>query len=483
MRNILVLIFILIPLNILAQESIGFTDSTDFKYLIDYRLPDWGYSNFYISSGNLNVSNRISSTDRNISFNNGSSPINSETKQQSFNSIVSVSPTFEIFRESEDFQYSASSQLRILSNLSNRKDMDKDLTNASEIDDLAKDRSNRMGYNLFFSARKYLSEDIFLQGGLSSDFEYRFSKSSREINNTETRNVKDLDRELYFSPTIGIGFGRLRNVTPVIRALRANERYKALGNPSLNNDDLIYAAEHFTRFNGYQQGYDRPLKYFWEDLNTGIDGKLDALDTYDMFYLNDVFNENLGTRLEGYRVSLNAGFSANNSMDRREDELNNFSDRNTTVTRNTIINVTAEWYKNLTLDHQISANLITDMYLPMEKRFSYDWNYSNNIIFGWLWVLNDRFMLNNSASNIFLTQKVKELDQRDRNRFNTNFNSSLTYFIENSLALTANLNIRNNYQHRFKTLNPSIDDYSETNSFWDFSLSAGIRYYFNRNLF
>lgn len=101
--RILFLAFTLLQVSSLGlkgQESIGFSDSSNFQQLIDYRLPSWGYSQFSINSGGLNVSGQKT----NRSNTQGRYDINRETQDQTSSSLserFSISPSYFRYEESE----------------------------------------------------------------------------------------------------------------------------------------------------------------------------------------------------------------------------------------------------------------------------------------------------------------------------------------------------------------------------------------------
>ena len=65
MKFFLAFLFIFLPVIVYSQESIGFEDEAGFQKLIDYWLPSRGYKNFYLSSGNIQYTNR---TQTSLSF-------------------------------------------------------------------------------------------------------------------------------------------------------------------------------------------------------------------------------------------------------------------------------------------------------------------------------------------------------------------------------------------------------------------------------
>ncbi|MDX1637139.1 MAG: hypothetical protein R3281_04155 [Balneolaceae bacterium] len=109
--------------------------------------------------------------------------------------------------------------------------------------------------------RQYQTNDLFLLGGGNAQLEY-FRNHTRETANDLIFDEQTMIyREIAVSPQIGIGYGRVRNVTPVIRAVRLDERLSVIEpGTRLNRENLLNAAEHFIKYPGYLARYDWPKK-------------------------------------------------------------------------------------------------------------------------------------------------------------------------------------------------------------------------------
>ncbi|XWN36333.1 MAG: hypothetical protein ROO71_10260 [Balneola sp.] len=454
-----------------AQESIGYSESTDFQYLIDYRLPDWGYSNFYISSANFNSSGsyRFIDQDSNNFF-----PGTAETDQTNYSTGLSISPRYELYKESELRTFS----LNMFSSLStNFSSFDEEETfGGSENEENSNTNSQAFQYSLSFFNDYYFSENAFLITNLFSNVRFSRFKGESERNGQPVNEQTIKQRDVNFQPSVGIGFGRIRNVTPILRSIRLNERYKELGNTSLSRSEILNTAETFTKVQGYQRTRDRFLKDFWGDVNTDVNGKLDQLNAFDLFYLNDVFSENLGSRFEGYRASLSAEYFYFNQL-RNDERINDVTNRDLSISRQVHLNFEFDWFKNLNLYHQLNINVGNNLILPLEQENGEDWINQADINAEWLWVFADRFQLTTSILNRIIDLKSKDSRFQDFDQYLSRLGTNLFYFIENRMVLNAGVSLHyQQFSREFETSN--FDDKR-----FQWSINAGIKYYFNRNLY
>lgn len=462
-------IILLSSISLSAQESIGYTNPDDLKYLLDYQLPDWGYNNFYISSGSLGANGSYRFSDQ-----TNSNPVfsNSETDLSNHRFNLGITPSYELYRESEARTFSINTYSGLSTIFSNSN---LDATNSSDQNSLI--NYNSFNYLLSVANNYYVSNNSFLINDLYSEIE--FTKQNRKIEVNGSTNTEDdiINRNIVLMPRIGFGIGRIRNVTPIIRAIRVNERYKELGNNSLSRNEILSTADNFTRVQGYQRTKERFQKTFWGDVNSGVNGKLDQLAAFDIFYLNDVFSENLGSRFEGYEAYVSVDYFYSNQLSKVNDQFNNVETRNFSISRATHVNLNYDWFKNLDLYNQISIQAENKLILPLERDDPIDWSNEITIDAKWLWNFADRFQLNSSFENSFRSINDKN-ETFDNNRiFTSQLRTNFYYFIENKVALNAGVSIvHRNSNVDVTTLNTSIKEFQ-----W--GLNAGISYYFNRNLY
>ncbi|MEQ9090275.1 MAG: hypothetical protein RIE52_04250 [Balneola sp.] len=454
-----------------AQESVGFSDSTDFQYLIDYQLPDWGYSNFYISSAGFNSNGTHSFVDQ-----ESDNPLNrAETDRANFNTNVGFFPRYELYRESELRTFSLDVISGISTNFSKSKQEDISGSNTNESEGNFNGQSVQSRVSL--AHNYYTSENVFFITNLFADIRYRRDNSESEIDGIVVNEETSIGRSLNFTPTLGIGFGRIRNVTPIIRAIRFNERYKALGSNSFSGDEIQNTADTFTRIQGYQSTTDRFQKYFWEDINNGLNGKLDQIGAFDMFYLNDVFDENLGSRFEGYEAAFSVDYIYSNRLTKQDDQLNNTEPRIFSLNRQANLNFNIDWFKNIDLYNQLSIRGYNSLMLPLEESDTEEWTNQTDIIAEWLWIFADRFTLDTNLQTRYSTRKLKQNTEDKFGVLSSALRTNLFYFIENKMAINAGVSLA------YNGVNREFSDVKFTDRRFLWSVNAGVKYYFNRNLY
>lgn len=435
-----------------AQQSIGFSNPRGIQQLLNYRLPSWGYSKLVLdfnSGGQINDYSDKASTPQ-------------EAHRQRFN--FEADPSYDLYKESEKQILALNSMARFIYSHDKRG-------NQLAADDKLSSTIHS-SISLRGDMREYVHSKIFLLLSEQADFNYTYH--AVETND----NLYHYDRHFKSTTELGLGFGRVRNVTPVVRAIRLNERYKAINDSKrLTPREIRLAADQFTRYQGYKRRYDRPEKYFWHGMDRAVNNKIGALSSFDLFYLTDVLDETLGSRLEGWDVTAGGSFGFISSMVRDESTI--------TTTNRSLDNVRlpgafagARWYKNISLRHQLSVTLDarrTYMIDSNDKKWGTDITAS----FMWLWNVADRYLLKTRLMNYSSFDKFENNFLRDRIGWQNNavLSSNIIYFIENKVALDAGLSYQLTYQ------GDSIDNFEFEQRTSSLVFNAGIRYYFSRNLY
>lgn len=440
MRKLLLglLVLLYLPLQSIAQESVGFSDPNNIQPLLDYTLPEWGFTNFYLDfslDGNVNRTH-IQRADAN-STEGGLS--------------LQLAPVYNRFYESESRQ----------SRYSFRSSVDYSLDASNDYGNNVEDETNynfQLSTNL--SEKIYKNEsDVFLTASLRGNFqqaktEYESSQTNSFLGNWP------FARQLETAATIGVGFGRLRNVNPSIRSLRLGERLNALNNgQSMTNQDYFSAADHFTQYSGYQSRYDRPQKYFWGDMDDMISPNLSALNPFDLLYLTDSTVEAIGTRKEGWEVQVSG------TLDYSTRYTKNISvTMENELSQETIFQprISGSWWKNLSLKHQIAFSGQLQSFIWLNS--NHNSTYVGDIQAQWLYTITDRIL---STTNLALLHRFSG------NSGLISLNSGIDYFVENRFSIFTDI---------FMAHRPLFLNDGDSRSL-DLFVNAGLRYYFKRELF
>ena len=448
----------LFALDVRAQEKVGFSNPGNIDPIIEYRLPDWGYDNFFLDFSLDGIYLRNDASAETFDY---------DEKMREIATLVN--PNYQLYRESEQRII----ELNTSANLQYRN-------SERELDDGTFDRKRHAEQvQVSVSLREYLRPKWFVLGSQAT----RLSHSNSSLEQTDSES-DDLQRNIFSSSTLGIGYGRVRNVNPVIRALRLKERYGVLSNgQSLNSAHVKKAAEVFTKYDGYQSRYDRPEKYFWEAMDQALNGAVSGMQPFDLFYLSDVLNENIGQRFEGWDITAGGSFDYRNYLSRSdEDNDSNGSSfsRSLTISKYALAFIRGRWYKNLSLRHQISFQSELNRSYRLSDQSVLDRTSNATVSAAWLWNITDRLLVNTQISNSYYHYHVKDdieaggqTDKPWRNLFSVD--SKLTYFIENRLAINAGMQYERSSGDDFSFL---LDQDDRVLQF-----SAGLNYYFSRNLY
>ncbi len=454
---------LLFPIStLLGQTSVGFSNSDDTKPILDYRLPDWGYSNLMLNvdlTGSNDYSKRQETDPTNV------------RRNRAYRFFLN--PSYEIYRESEKRIFSIQSDLFLLYRNQQNKQEAFDVNESSEADFTS-------DFTADVNFKRYLNEDLFLIADEEAVFYYEKQRSESELNGAATEEDDRYRRNFSSATRLGFGFGRIRNVTPIIRAMRINERYKVVSDSDLNGDQIRGAADQFTRYQGYQSRYDRPKKYFWEDMNQAVNSLLDQLESYDLFYLQDVLDENIGARYEGWEVSGGGLFNYSNSLNREEvsypqPEL----DRSLSVGKQAGAFIGARAFRNTSLEHQWGIEADVEHTYPLDSDSFTKWSTIAQLQLSWLWTVADRILIDTGLNNRYAISKMDLNLNTDYTSWNNHSTvmADAVYFLENQLALNAGVRYNLVYGGR------SNREVSYGRKISAISFNAGLKYYFNRNLY
>lgn len=143
---------------------------------------------------------------------------------------------------------------------------------------------------------------------------------------------------------VGLGYGRVRDVTPAIRAARLNERLAALGHAPLAGPEVVRVAEALARQGAYGQVFARPDRRFWADALAPVTDR-GPLAPYDAYYLAEVLAEDVGHRSEGFEVDGTLESRYSHAMSAGDDE----------ESWQIVPVIRARWAHNVDLNHQVTA--------------------------------------------------------------------------------------------------------------------------------
>ena len=267
--------------------------------------------------------------------------------------------------------------------------------------------------------------------------------------------------------SIGTGFGKLRNVTPVVSAIRFQERLKQLNliKADLPDNVIENLARQFSRRVYYFQVHNRAEKYFWKDIENTLTNNGISLDGLNMFadaYLRESINELRFLREEGFMTGLNFQFNYQNMYNAFR------NDKHLQEQFYTFANIYFNYSHQLNLNSEIFAKVSFTGGPNVLKNPSVKQQYYFTSEIGYNYELTDRLVaaFDESFSLTFQNSSVQQ------KILSNQLSLSLNYFIEDNLSFNA---FYTWYYIRYKDYILVFPESSNQHQ-----ISAGFTYYFNR---
>ncbi len=484
MKTIFVLIVLLLFCSIiLSQEQIDSlvhkrkTIDPAYQHLIyDYRIPDWGYHRLYL--------------DFSTSLYGNDDKYNSDYPRNRYENLEysgGFRPYFYLYRTSEENILTLSSTLRSSYWYYQRKD-DRETTIRKSID--------RTFDNVFIvngKLNQYLGRLFYLKYYTANLFQYNENRDhswdiDKEFNTTSGSTNNYIRREYDLNARFGVGLGRIRNVSPVFRALRFNERLKDIGKTTgLNEEEiesLIYLYAHESAYSGT---YERSRKYFYEALPERVTKQIKNLQPWEMIYLDEVSNEIIGTRNEGFEI--NGGIQVTHEHSIYSSTIGS--------SELTLLGIYTEqaYYHNITSSYQIGTDVDFTYLKAMNENTDVNFLGRGSATFMNLWNMTDLILVEFSLGyetgfasikderfNMGVLETSKKWHRSDR----VGLSLSMDYFLENNLSIGASIT---NTAEKYWTPNTSFyyDGYQYSSTYYEQEKNwyAGInlRYYIIRGMY
>ncbi|RJP67416.1 MAG: hypothetical protein C4539_10195 [Ignavibacteriales bacterium] len=409
-----------LSLNLQAQNyGLGNTDPSVFS---KYKLPETNLKSIFF---NTQLNYRTQKGD----YNNVTSYSTSSGSSIYKRFTSSLSPTIYMLMENDDRVLNLSTNISGgYSNYYNKSHSTSIIPNNNPFFNYnySKQVTFDLNMDVIGNYRNYFtSGDLFYSVG--TDLNARITdtkiddRQGKTFNGTKTQ-------DYYF--TMGIGWGRLRNVTPVVSAIRFQERLKQINllNNDLNTNTIESLAEQFSRQSYYSRVYNRDAKYFWQDIEktlyeNGV--SLSGLNMYGSNYLMESLNEIRFSRYEGIIGGVNLQLNYENNFN---SEFSRISEQFFGLA-----NAFAEYSHQMNLNSQLRSRLSLSGGPSITKNSEVKQKYLLEAFVGYYYELTDR-IVTSATDNLSLS--FKNHARQDKSLSNT-INLNVNYFIEDHLSLTA----------------------------------------------
>ena len=364
--------------------------------------------------------------------------------------------------------------------------------NTTERDDTERTTNQlRLSNTMSVSGNFYLNDRLFWGSSLYLDVNYINDREKIETENEDTSKELDENTNFIGRAFLGFGIGRIYNVTPVIRALRLNERLKKIGKGEMSDSEIDNIAYIISNENSYDSYYYRHDKYFWDDINEKSGDKLNGLSVREYEYLKEAMLENTGYRAQGYAAEFGVFFDRRASKSfRRVDDLSN------RLTMDSFLigpGFRFLQYNNLSTSLQLMLFYEADIQFNTMTDSKLDKEFMHSAQIDLLYNITDRLLFTNSLSYTYVaeTEDFSDMQDEEPKASALEFSSSLDYFVQDRVDIYAsfaldNYNIDNGMYYPFNTLNDKSGnirwegaDYSGSDTVFRTGIALGIKVYFH----
>lgn len=383
---------------LLEQDVVGYSDPAADGALFDYRLPTWGYWTNQVE-GSLGGQGRRFSSD---------------TDQSDGDDLELALGGSTFFRHESEIQ-----TLGLQFRLSGSHDRS---TTKSQVGSDPMVESSRRAYaadaDLGARWERYFVPQLAWILNGAAEAGYREARA--EDPGSESSTVWRVAR---LEIGTGIAIGRVRDVTPVLRAERLAERFVALGRPRPSRAQVHALAGQIAQRQRYVEVYERPEKFFWPAVLAELTADA-GLTPFEILYLIEALDEPLASRSQGRVFELTAGRSRYTS-----DTASDYTA--------TILRATALASHNLSLTQQISARagFSRDETDPgaggvsQLSRISKVWDLSGSH----LWDIADRLVVRSTVAFARESNEIVDSQESDYDRLEASLRAD--YFVEDHLSL------------------------------------------------
>jgi hypothetical protein len=300
---------------------------------------------------------------------------------------------------------------------------------------------------------------------------------SEDLSNSSYSDYSENRRRTTFSGYAGLGYGRMREGTFVVYALRIVEKLQEDGvlKAALTHDQWMHLIDTIAHRREYTVNFERSEKYLMSDIVNELvkDSVLakDLLTPYSIYRMSEAMRRGVNMRLFGWRIAYlfgPAGYERRNDYQQTNSYQSHEYDKDVEFYHT----LTASWGYPFTLN--LHANINGSVNVPTrsnDRRLSYSLQGSL------LYEVGER--LDILGSYIVSRGTYYDDMQYDPDTYETEIgnylNIGLTYYLEDQLTFNASMiGYINNYNHYFSPNRGS--DFLDRYNYSTFTFEIGLNY-------
>ncbi|MGH2569559.1 MAG: hypothetical protein ACRDGA_14570 [Bacteroidota bacterium] len=372
-----------------------------------------------------------------------------------------VTPSYYLLNETDDRYFSVSSNL----NGTYRRSYDKNENPSLPQNYERTTNSYEAGLFLGGIYRIYQNPGEMFYS-LESDISVLLSESYTDFPASNINHRYSGWKRQSYTIAFGIGWGKMRNVTSVVSALRFQERLKQLSlvSSDLTGETIEALAEQFYRQGYYGQVRVRPDKFFWQDVEKTLAAEgitLNGISQYGNSYLRETPGELRFSRNEGTIIGARTQFEYDN-------DYNSTSSQKINEQFFTLANLYAGYSHQLNLNSQVAFNFSISGGPNLTKNSEIRQQYGGSARLAYSYELTDRLVViaDNEFNLIFFNA------QNQGRSLTNSLTARVIYFLEDQLSLNGS------YEWRFSgfkgTFTPGHGEQITNN------VQIGFAYYISR---
>ncbi len=451
MKTSVVLLLFLSFLSIEVSAQTYGLDNADPSVFSRFRIPETDLSSLWFNT--------------NLSFlaTKATSQINGEVSSASFN--YSLSPQYYLLKESDD-RYLSLNAGAYGSYYHNHYESEQTGASTSTY---SNSNSNTLDLAMNEVYRDYGStNDFFYSINSTGQLAIASQYNDQPISDSTRRTFYDGEKAQNYTFSIGFGWGKMRNVTSVVSAIRFQERLKQISllNHDLDEKTIEDLANQFYRQGYYSSVHVRPDKYFWDDVEKTLSDdsvSLAGLNQYADSYIREVPGELRFSRNEGVVVGVDLQVSY----------INNYgSTNNPSISEQlyTLGNAYLDYSHQLDLNSQVNFDISFSGGPSLTKSSIVKQEYVFSADAGYDYELTDRIV-----TSIYNTFGLNFYNQEPQaKRLSNELSFQLNYFVEDNLSLTGSYTWNYTASKYMSLPDRETQDHN--------SIQIGFTYYFERGL-